>query len=109
MPIGMHFIWNFLQGFFVGLPVSGLMFSASVLTARVQGPAWLTGGNYGPEGGVLATAPILLGIAYLTFSKRIYTTGEMKALVLDPVALPRHDAPITIFSAHSKKEETTRD
>ena len=24
MPIGMHFIWNFLQGFFLGLPVSGL-------------------------------------------------------------------------------------
>ena len=25
MPIGMHFIWNFLLGFFLGLPVSGLI------------------------------------------------------------------------------------
>ena len=104
MPIGMHFVWNFLQGFFVGLPVSGLLFSTSVLTAHVQGPAWLTGGNYGPEGGLLATAPILLGTAYLTFAKSIYTTEEMKALVFAPVALPRHDAPITIFSAPSGGE-----
>ena len=107
LPIGMHFIWNFLQGFCFGLPVSGLAFSATVLTARVQGPAWLTGGNYGPEGGLLATPSILLGIAYLTFSKRIYTTGDMKALALDSVAPPQHDAPITIFSTRSKKEETT--
>jgi membrane protease YdiL (CAAX protease family) len=107
MPIGIHFVWNLLQGFFMGLPVSGLAFSASVLTAHVLGPAWLTGGNYGPEGGLLATPPILLGIAYLTLSKRIYTTEEMQALVLGPMAPARRDAPITIFSTRSKKEETT--
>ena len=48
MPIGMHFIWNFLLGFFLGLPVSGLTVPASVLAARVRGPVWLTGGDYGP-------------------------------------------------------------
>ncbi len=42
------------MGFFLGLPVSGLTVPASVLTARVRGPIWLTGGEYGPEGGLLA-------------------------------------------------------
>jgi hypothetical protein len=109
LPIGIHFVWNFLQGFLFGLPVSGIVFSATVLTARVQGPAWLTGGNYGPEGGLLATPAILLGIAYLTFSKRIYTTRDMRALALDSVAPPHHDAPITIFSTRSPVEESRRD
>jgi membrane protease YdiL (CAAX protease family) len=99
MPIGMHFIWNFLQGFFLGLPVSGLTVSASVLTARVRGPIWLTGGEYGPEGGLLALGPILVVTAYLSFTKSIYTSEEMKALVFAPVTSPWPDPPITIFSA----------
>jgi hypothetical protein len=108
MPIGMHFVWNFLQSFFLGLPVSGIFISSSVLAARVQGPVWLTGGDYGPEGGLLATGAILLGTAYLSFTKSIYTTEEMKALVFAPVASPWHDPPITIFSALSR-EEAKRD
>ncbi len=99
MPIGMHFIWNFLQGFFLGLPVSGLTVSASVLTARVRGPIWLTGGEYGPEGGLLALGPILVATAYLSFTKSIYTSEEMKALVFAPVTSRWPDPPITIFSA----------
>jgi len=104
----MHFVWNFLQSFFLGLPVSGIFISSSVLAARVQGPVWLTGGDYGPEGGLLATGAILLGTAYLSFTKSIYTTEEMKALVFAPVASPWHDPPITIFSALSR-EEAKRD
>ena len=99
MPIGMHFIWNFLQGFFLGLPVSGLTVPASVLTARVRGPIWLTGGEYGPEGGLLALGPILVVTAYLSFTKSIYTSEEMKALVFAPVTSRWPDPPITIFSA----------
>ena len=85
MPIGMHFIWNFLLGFFLGLPVSGLTVPASVFTARVRGPVWLTGGDYGPEGGLLAMGAILLVTVYLSFTKSIYTSEEMKALVFAPV------------------------
>ncbi|HMD84590.1 MAG TPA: type II CAAX endopeptidase family protein [Terriglobia bacterium] len=108
MPIGMHFIWNFLMGFFLGLPVSGLIIPASTLTARVRGPIWLTGGPYGPEGGLLAMGAILVGIVYLSFTKSIYTTEEMKALVFAPVTSPWPDRPITIFSV-PPGEETKRD
>ncbi len=108
MPIGMHFIWNFLMGFFLGLPVSGFTISASALTARVQGPTWLTGGDYGPEGGLLAMGAILVGTAYLSFAKSIYTTEEMKARVFAPAASHWPDPPITIFSA-PPQEDAKRD
>ena len=98
MPIGMHFIWNYLMGFLLGLPVSGLTLSASVFTARVEGPIWLTGGQYGPEGGLFAMGAILAVIMYLSFTKSIYTSEEMKALVFAPVKARWAEPPITIFS-----------
>jgi len=108
MPIGMHFIWNFLMGFFLGLPVSGLSIPASVLTAHVRGPRWLTGGQYGPEGGLPAIGAIVIVTVYLSFTKSIYTSEEMKALVFAPVTTRWPDPPITIFSA-PPKEEAKRD
>jgi hypothetical protein len=99
MPIGMHFIWNFLLGFFVGLPVSGLTLSDSILTAQVQGPIWLTGGSYGPEGSLLTTGAILLVTVYVSFAKSIYMSEEMKALVFAPVNARWPEPPITIFPA----------
>jgi len=99
MPIGIHLIWNYLMGFFLGLPVSGLTVTAAVFTARVRGPIWLTGGPYGPEGGLVATGAILIATAYLLRTKSIYTSEEMKALVFASAAPPWPDRPITIFSA----------
>lgn len=108
MPIGMHFIWNYLLGFLLGLPVSGLTVPASVLTSRVQGPLWLTGGGYGPEGGLLVTGVILLVTVYVSFTKSIYTSDKMKALVFGPVTSRSPDPPLTIFSA-SLEEGTKKD
>lgn len=102
LPIGIHFIWNFLLGFFLGMPVSGLTVPASVLRARVSGPVWMTGGDYGPEGGLLALAAILAGTVYLSFAKSIYTTEEMKALVSGASQGP--EPHITIFSVPPKEE-----
>ena len=104
MPIGIHFIWNFLMGFLLGLPVSGLTFPVSVIAARVRGAAWLTGAEYGPEGGGLATVVIVAATFYLVFSKRIYMTEEMRALVFDPVPACEPEQPITLFAAGSTKE-----
>lgn len=104
MPIGMHFIWNYLLGFLLGLPVSGLTVPASVLTARVRGPIWLTGGDYGPEGGLLVTGVTLLVTVYVSFTKSIYTSDKMKALVFGPVTSPSPDPPITILSAPLQEE-----
>lgn len=46
-----------------GFPVSGYGLSAdSMIRQTIAGPAWLTGGSYGPEGGVLALAVIVAAI-----------------------------------------------
>jgi len=103
MPIGMHFSWNFLLGFLLGLPVSGITFPVSILQAHVRGAAWLTGAEYGPEGGLLATGVVAAAILYLSFSKRIFTSKEMRALVFDPVPMHEADQPVSTLTMSSKE------
>ena len=61
---GLHFGWNVLEGPLLGLSVSGHDLGGwRVVDA--SGPNWITGGNYGPEGGFVATIVTLIGIAAL--------------------------------------------
>jgi uncharacterized protein len=59
LPIGLHMAWNFFEGPVYGAPVSGIELPAFLL-AHFPGPAWLTGGPFGPEAGV---PTIVLGSA----------------------------------------------
>lgn len=59
ISIGMHFSWNFIQGGFLGLPVSGTSFRGSFLQVDQQGSALMTGGSFGPEAGLLGLLAIL--------------------------------------------------
>lgn len=56
LPIGLHFGWNFSQGYLFGAVVSGgdLGGSVAVSTARSGSASWLTGGAFGPEASVFA-------------------------------------------------------
>jgi hypothetical protein len=81
MPIGIHFIWNYGQGFLFGFPVSGYTFPTSLLIAQVHGGAWWTGSDYGPEGGLLSTVAILGGGIFLFLSPRIRMSERMRELV----------------------------
>jgi len=65
-PIGVHFGWNFMQGTVFGLPVSGII-RESILIVSPSGPAGLTGGAFGPEGGIAATVVLLAGTFALWF------------------------------------------
>jgi hypothetical protein len=89
LPVGIHFSWNFLQGYGLGLPISGSSVPYSVLSAEVSGNALLTGANYGPEGNLLTTFVIIAATGYLWRAKSIYTSEEMRALVFGP---PRAEA-----------------
>lgn len=59
LAIGLHWGWNFVQGPLLGAPVSGGK-GWSLVNATFTGPAWATGGAFGPEAGliclVIATA-----------------------------------------------------
>ena len=66
LPFGVHFAWNFSQTTLFGLPTSGMTDSSHVLfNAARSGPAWIGGGEFGPEGGVLATIALLACLWYV--------------------------------------------
>jgi membrane protease YdiL (CAAX protease family) len=84
IPVGMHFTWNYVQGFIFGLPVSGYAFPHSLLKVQVHDAAWLTGSDYGPEGGLLSTA-VFVGVGICLFlSPRIKMSERMRELVFGP-------------------------
>jgi uncharacterized protein len=58
---GVHLGWNALLAC-LDTPVSGVPFRIPLLDYRPGGPAWLTGGGFGPEGGLAATVALTLGI-----------------------------------------------
>ena len=55
MPIGLHFAWNILSGPILGYDVSGFTPGKALLVAVLQGPAILTGGEFGIEGSIILT------------------------------------------------------
>jgi CAAX protease family protein len=93
LPVGLHVSWNITQGYVLGFPVSGMLMPAALVRPEFRGAVWLTGGSYGPEGSSLATVMIVLGTVFLLFSKSIYVSKEMKALVLDPPPAPNQGGP----------------
>jgi len=74
IPIGLHITWNFFQGAVYGFPVSGLgPFGATFLTPEQGGPDLWTGGSFGPEGGMLGPAVMLLGMSFIALYTRLRT------------------------------------
>lgn len=65
LPIALHFSWNFYEGAVFGFPVSGVPYGPSMLETAVQGPELITGGAFGPEGGLMGLGATLLGMALL--------------------------------------------
>lgn len=84
LPFGLHMAWNFTQTTVYGFPTSGMTFSDQRLwNATVAGPAWVTGGPFGPEGSVLATIALVLGTWYILKSR--YLTVPEGIITLDSV------------------------
>ncbi len=58
---GAHLGWNSLLAC-LDTPVSGIPFNIPLLDYNAGSPAWLTGGGFGPEGGLAATMALTLAI-----------------------------------------------
>ena len=66
LPTGYHLAWNFFQGDVFGMNVSGQA-QLSVFTTTMEASNLLTGGNTGPEGGLLVTFVLLLSALYVRY------------------------------------------
>ena len=64
--IGLHWAWNFSLGALFSLPVSGCAVEGLFLTESRPVLHWLTGGDFGPEGGLAGTLAIALLAVVLT-------------------------------------------
>jgi len=60
MAIGFHFTWNLVQGHALGLPVSGILLDDYWVKLQLEGPRWLSGGAFGPEGSALTSVVLLV-------------------------------------------------
>ena len=94
MCMGFHAAWNVTQGFIWDVPVSGFEVHGLV-TARVDGPILLSGGQFGLEASVIAlVCATALGLVYL---KKAIDRGHLeqpwwvrrRRLVSAPAAVPR--------------------
>lgn len=73
---GAHLGWNWALAYAADLPVSGLELADSPLYEGVpRGAEWISGGAFGPEGSVLATAGFALA-AYLVWRSPRFNPGQ---------------------------------
>lgn len=93
LPFGLHLSWNFSQTSVYSFPTSGFAFNDRRLFYSSQsGPEWLTGGDFGPEGGILATIALIaatwyiLKAPYLNAPKGIVTLDSVEDILPPPPA-----------------------
>jgi membrane protease YdiL (CAAX protease family) len=60
-----HVAWNWVMAAALHTPVSGIPVNQPDYTMIDSGPDWLTGGRWGPEGGIAAVAAMFVVIFYL--------------------------------------------
>lgn len=65
-----HFAWNWVMAVPLHAPVSGIDFEAPWYRAVTSGPAWISGGTWGPEGGLVAALGMLAGLAFFYARRR---------------------------------------
>ena len=67
---GIHSLWNFVQGNFYGISVSGIITADSILTmSPVDSKSLINGGGFGLEGGLAVTIVTIISIIAITLTK----------------------------------------
>jgi uncharacterized protein len=71
LATGVHLGWNWAMSGPLDLPVSGLQgLDVPLYDAVAVGPTWVTGGTFGPEGGLAGTLGACLGLALVVWLTR---------------------------------------
>lgn len=76
-----HLGWNWTMASALDLPVSGLdYFRTPLYEPSIGGPDWITGGAFGPEGGLAATVAFGLALLAVLRLPWVRQSAEMRAL-----------------------------
>jgi membrane protease YdiL (CAAX protease family) len=75
LSIGLHIGWNFFEGPVFGFMVSGLDFY-HLTRISVHGPAQWTGGDFGPEAGLIILPAIALGFMLIYLYSRLFPSEK---------------------------------
>ena len=67
---GLHVGWNGGLGIVADAPVSGVSFEMPMVEFSSGGPSWLTGGSFGPEGGLVSTTAMIAVLVWLLRNTR---------------------------------------
>lgn len=74
---GLHLSWNFCQGNVFGFPVSGSDAGARLIALDQGGDPLITGGDFGPEAGLIGVAAMLAGVGLQALWVRL-SRGELR-------------------------------
>ncbi len=73
---GAHFGWNAGLAILFDAPVSGYAFQVPVVEYTAGSHAWVDGGTFGPEGGLVATIALFAGTAYLLTRQNAFAEAQ---------------------------------
>lgn len=65
ISLGLHITWNFFQGTVYGFGVSGTSLKTRLLSIKEIGPVLWTGGEFGPEAGLIGIIWALVGFGLI--------------------------------------------
>ncbi|HUD23401.1 MAG TPA: hypothetical protein VMQ60_11210 [Acidobacteriaceae bacterium] len=98
---GLHFAWAAAIAVLFGLPIAGQVGFGSVVDTRAVGPAWLTGGEYGPAAALFTIFIFLAAIPIL-----IRATSDFAWNYTHPPLIPGgYDVTIAPPAAHVAMEQ----
>lgn len=99
-PFGIHLAWNWVQGAFFGINVSGLskLATAPLLKVSEQGNLFISGGDYGIEGGIACTVALVVSTLLICFLPVLNPSEEMLAFSGEEIPKGESTSPnIRIF------------
>jgi hypothetical protein len=72
LSVGVHAGAVLAEDLIFSVPDSGAIYTGHLLVSRLTGPAWLSGGDAGPEGSVLALPvfSIMLVLLWIVYRRR---------------------------------------
>jgi hypothetical protein len=82
LATGIHFAWNWFQGAFFGVEVSGLtdLAQTPLFTEIDSKTNFITGGNYGLEGGIACTIALIISTIGIWYFPLLKPTEDMLEL-----------------------------